>query len=237
MSHKTFVSVFSATIAAISCLSAIAAPLTYEVVIGIHTSPPTLGQREPYKVLVGPTPTGVFAGHENEIATRANGAWQFAIAEVGSEVLDLALGSKYFYAGTVAAARRVWPGSKWSPLAPAEPKWRSGGSIGSDRTLSEADHYKWFEVAPNPSATIFLPNPFSPTSSVQGMTLIFEQPDAIPVGAEITITGGGHIRLPDGSEVTKWQLPVGTGVVDTHVFRLVAGTTASDVAWYIVPGP
>ena len=227
---------FMAVLSVVSAVPAEPANLTIETVQGIHSSPPSTSVG---KVLVGPGATGSFAGHENEIAKPAANSetWEFNTPPAGSEVLDTVAVAKYFYANVSANARRVWMGSKWAPISPAEPRWRGVAILFTSYQVTPADNFGMFQLQALSTATLTLPDP-DDNPAVQGMAIVIEQADELFSSATtVEVDSDRPIRLPDGSETTSWEVPHSTGLVSSHTFRLTAGTQFSAYAWYVTEGP
>lgn len=80
-----------------------------------EASTPPASPTEGQSWLVGPTPTGAWAGQSGKIALRQSGNWLFAAANDGMRILDRSSGQE----------RRYWGG--W--IAPNAPNAPSGGTI------------------------------------------------------------------------------------------------------------
>jgi hypothetical protein len=89
--------------AGLNRLDALVQPVVQQV--GLNTPPgsPTNGQCW----VIGPSPTGAWAGQANKLAQRIGGAWVFYATFVGLTVFDVD-----------TLSQRVWNGSAWALLAP-----------------------------------------------------------------------------------------------------------------------
>jgi hypothetical protein len=78
-------------------------------VVAVNSAPPgepADGERH----IVGPAPSGVFTGHENEIAVFQDGGWTFLAPRAGWRAWDIA-----------AETLRIWSGSAWVEFTTAGP--------------------------------------------------------------------------------------------------------------------
>jgi hypothetical protein len=114
--------------------------------------------------------------------------------------------------------------------------WINGGSILGAKIIKPADAGKWFDID---GAVIQLADPFDPEyAGMAGRSIVIQQSDAASNGSVIAVTGGGErIRLPNGSEVTSWNVPFETGTKPLHVFRITASTKEDGPAWFVTEGP
>ena len=78
----------------------------------IESTPPG-GPSDGEDYLVGDAPTGDFATHENEMARRQSGAWNFVVVPAGELAVDKATGEIYFQSVASLGGGYLWSGSTW----------------------------------------------------------------------------------------------------------------------------
>ena len=196
----------------------------------LRSSPPAAPILE-QRYLVGPDADSSWLGRTGELTTFSEKGWKFDQPELGASVLDLETGEIYSFVGASNNAE-LWPGSEWATVTRS--RLQGVGRVERrNYPVTRRDDGGWIAVYPTPSATITLPNP-SDDTTVQGMSIIIEASDnPIAEAGVVVVTGGGSIRLPDGSSTSRWVLPSQSGDRDFHTFRLTAGTSFSAYDWYV----
>jgi hypothetical protein len=106
-------------------IDAAVAGLAHDVAVAAILAAPPTTSPDDVVYIVDPTPTGVFSGHANQIATKISGVWTFATPAAKETHLNEADGSLY-----------TWNGTAWVKVAAAVGNVVSGSLAGTPSPLT-----------------------------------------------------------------------------------------------------
>ncbi len=201
--------------------------------LDVQPTPPVLPTSGD-QYLVGPNPSGAWAGKANDIARWNGSAWVFIVPSPSDQAFDNA-GRQYLYTGIATLFDGLWLDSEWRELTPFMAKWKTGSVLTNSATVVAADHGHWLAVYPGGSdVTLTLPTSFLPP--ISGMRFMLELDCSTRQTITVTVAGGGILQHPDGTQtVTPFAFDASACSNDSFVYEVIAGNTTTGAQWYLVP--